>query len=124
MCLLRAPELFKAAVSGAPVTDWRWYDTHYTERYMGLIDNNRDGYDGTSLVKHASRLKRPLMLVHGTLDDNVYPIHTLRFSDALFRAGIPHRVHYIPGYTHRVAGETITRRRYELMVDFFRTHLR
>ncbi len=124
MCLLRAPELFKAAVSGAPVTDWRWYDTHYTERYMGLIDNNRDGYDATSLVKHASRLKRPLMLVHGTLDDNVYPIHTLRFSDALFRAGIPHRVHYIPGYTHRVAGETITRRRYELMVDFFRTHLR
>jgi dipeptidyl-peptidase-4 len=123
MLLLRAPDLFKAAVSGAPVTDWRLYDTHYTERYMGLVEKNREGYDATSLVKHAASLSRPLMLVHGTRDDNVYPVHTIKFSHALFSAGIAHRVHFVPGYTHRVDGPTITRRRYELLVDFFRVHL-
>ena len=91
---------------------------------MGLLNKNQAGYDATSLVRHAEKLQRPLMLVHGTLDDNVYPVHTLKFSHALFQVGIPHRVHYVPGYTHRVAGPTITRRRYELLVDFFRTHLR
>ena len=81
---LRRPDVFKAAVAGAPVTDWEDYDTHYTERYLGLPQESPQSYKDASLLTHAAELKRPLLLVHGTADDNVYFRHTLRLSDAPF----------------------------------------
>ena len=102
--VLRRPDVFKAAVAGAPVTDWEDYDTHYTERYMGLLPESKKAYDEASLIPLAKDLKRPLLLVHGTADDNVYYRHTLKLANALFRAGKDFEALPLPGVTHMVHG--------------------
>src|SRR5205823_8222302 len=78
LAVLKRPDVFKAAVAGAPVTDWEDYDTHYTERYLGLLPQSKKAYEEASLLPLASKLERPLLLVHGTADDNVYFRHSLR----------------------------------------------
>src|SRR5262249_5698873 len=83
LALLKRPDVFKAAVAGAPVVDWKDYDTVYTERYLGLPEENRSGYEASSLLTYASKLERPLLLIHGTADDNVFFLHSLKLSDAL-----------------------------------------
>ncbi len=102
LCALRRPDVFKRAVAGAPVVDWLDYDTHYTERYLGTPQTNPQGYARSSLLTYAQDLKRPLLLIHGTADDNVYFFHTLKLSDALTRAGIAHEVLPLCGFTHMV----------------------
>ncbi len=87
MAALLRPDVFEAAIAGAPVTDWRFYDTAYTERYMRTPDENPEGYDATSAVVNAGRLGVPLLLVHGLTDDNVYLANTLALAEALFLAG-------------------------------------
>ena len=72
MCLMQAPDVFHAAVSGAPVTHWDGYDTHYTERYMGLPQDNKEGYAGGSVMKFVPQMKGKLMLIHGLIDENVH----------------------------------------------------
>src|SRR4029079_763081 len=84
---------------GAPVVEWRGYDTHYTERYLGT---DLSTYDQSSLLPFAPSLSRPLLLVHGTADDNVYFMHTLQLADALFKAGRPFDLLLLPGATHMV----------------------
>ena len=92
LAVLRRPDVFHAAVAGAPVTDWRLYDTHYTERYLGDPADRARAYDRTSLAgRGGGRLERPLLLIHGLADDNVVAAHTLQLSSALLAAGRPHR---------------------------------
>ncbi len=86
MCLLRAPETFQVAVSGAPATDWDGYDTHYTERYMGTPQSNPEGYRDSSVLAYAENLQGHLLLVHGLIDENVHFRHTARLINALIRA--------------------------------------
>jgi dipeptidyl-peptidase-4 len=86
MCLMRAPETFKMAVSGAPVTDWAGYDTCYTERYMGTPQSNPEGYRSSSVLSYVDNLKGKLLLVHGLIDENVHFRHTARLINALIRA--------------------------------------
>ena len=104
LAVMRRPDVFKAAVAGAPVVDWYDYDTCYTERYLGVPGAGRwpDAYKEGSLLTYAADLRRPLLLIHGTADDNVYPRHSLRLIDALFRAGKP--VDFLPlnSFTHMV----------------------
>ncbi|MCC6809721.1 MAG: S9 family peptidase [Deltaproteobacteria bacterium] len=102
LSVLRRPDVFKRAVAGAPVVDWRDYDTHYTERYLGMPSENAAGYDRSSLLTYAKDLKAPLLLIHGTADDNVYFFHTLKLSDALTRHGVAHDVLPLAGFTHMV----------------------
>eukprot|EP00939_MAST-03C_sp_MAST-3C-sp1_P005310 g5310.t1 len=83
MCLCRAPGVFRAAVAGAPVTHWDGYDTHYTERYMGLPEENVRGYRESSVMHHVENMRGKLMLVHGLIDENVHFRHTARLVDAL-----------------------------------------
>ena len=123
MAALRADDLYKAAVAGAPVTDWHDYDTHYTERYMGLPDENAEGYASTSALTHAARLSRPLLLVHGTADDNVYFLHSLRLADALFRAGREFELLTLGGQTHLVSDPELTRGLQARLAGFFARHL-
>ncbi|GAA3046743.1 prolyl oligopeptidase family serine peptidase [Streptomyces olivoverticillatus] len=97
LAVLRRPDVFHAAIAGAPVTDWRLYDTHYTERYLGLPEERPEVYDRNSLVtddglSQAAEQARPLMIIHGLADDNVVAAHTLRLSSALLAAGRPHEV--------------------------------
>ncbi len=122
--VLRKPDVFKAAVAGAPVTDWEDYDTHYTERYMGLLPESKAAYDAASLIPLAKDLKRPLMLVHGTADDNVYYRHTLKLSVALFRAGKDFEALALPGVTHMYSADpTVMERLWAKTAGFFKTHL-
>jgi len=123
MAVLRQPDLFRAAVAGAPVTEWLDYDTHYTERYLGLPDENRQGYRSSSALLLAPSLRRPLLVIHGTADDNVYFSHSVRLSDTLFRAGRRHDFLPLTNFTHLVPDPLVTRRLYRRIVDFFRRHL-
>ncbi|HXZ20559.1 MAG TPA: prolyl oligopeptidase family serine peptidase, partial [Candidatus Acidoferrales bacterium] len=87
VAMLEAPEVFKAGFAGAPVTDWRQYDSIYTERYMGLPDQNAEGYRVSSPVAHADGLQGKLLLAHATGDDNVHFANTLELQEALVHAG-------------------------------------
>ncbi|HEX3152668.1 MAG TPA: DPP IV N-terminal domain-containing protein [Gemmataceae bacterium] len=124
LSVLKRPDVYKAAVAGAPVTDWEDYDTHYTERYMGVLPENKNQYDESSLLPLASKLERPLLLVHGTADDNVYYRHTLRLTDALIRAGRDFEVLPLPGITHMVGADPTVYERYMTRsTAFFQKHL-
>ncbi|HSJ43598.1 MAG TPA: prolyl oligopeptidase family serine peptidase [Euzebyales bacterium] len=100
LAVLRRPDAFHVAVAGAPVTEWRLYDTHYTERYLGDPAARPEAYDRSSLLADAARLRRPLLLLHGMADDNVVVAHTLRLSQALLAAGRPHTVLPLSTTTH------------------------
>ena len=107
LAVLARPDRFHAAIAGAPVTDWRLYDTHYTERYLGHPDHNPEAYTRTSLLELAESLTRPLLLICGLADDNVFAAHTLQLSQALFEAGRPHQVLPLPGVTHMTPQEQV-----------------
>ena len=107
LAVLRRPDKFHCAVAGAPVTDWSLYDTHYTERYLGLPDSDADNYRRTNLVAEASSLTRPLLLIHGLADDNVVAAHTLQLSSALLAAGCDHEVLPLSGVTHMTPQEVV-----------------
>jgi dipeptidyl-peptidase-4 len=123
MAVMLRPDVFHAAVSGAPVTDWRDYDTHYTERYMGLPDANAAGYATGDVNRQAEKLARPLLLVHGTTDDNVYFTHTLKLSQALFRAGKHFELLPLAGFTHMVPDPVVKTRLHGRIIEFLRGHL-
>ena len=107
LAVLRRPDVFSVAIAGAPVTDWRLYDTHYTERYLGHPAEEPGNYERTDLTPLASGLERPLMLIHGLADDNVVAAHTLRLSQALTEAGRPHTVLPLSGVTHMTPQEEV-----------------
>jgi dipeptidyl-peptidase-4 len=123
LAVLRRPEVFHAAVAGAPVTDWRLYDTHYTERYLGLPDDQPSAYEKCSLIRVAHHLERPLLIIHGLADDNVVAAHTLRLSSALLAAGRPHSVLPLSGVTHMTPQEEVAENLLLLQVDFLRKAL-
>jgi dipeptidyl-peptidase-4 len=123
LAVLRRPDVFHAAVAGAPVTDWRLYDTHYTERYLGTPASAPVAYDRSSLLADAANLERPLMLIHGLADDNVVAAHTLRLSSALLAAGEPHTVLPLSGVTHMTPQEVVAENLLLLQVAFLRQAL-
>ncbi|MGH2884773.1 MAG: prolyl oligopeptidase family serine peptidase, partial [Solirubrobacteraceae bacterium] len=123
LAVLRRPDVFHAAVAGAPVTDQRLYDTFYTERYLGHPDSNPDAYAHNSLIDDAPRLERPLMLIHGLTDDNVVVAHTLRLSSALLAAGRPHTVLPLSGVTHMARQEEVAENLMLLQVEFLKRTL-
>jgi dipeptidyl-peptidase 4 len=123
MAAMRRPDVYRAAVAGAPVNDWRDYDTHYTERYLGLPQANPEGYRRSSVETWCPDLRVPLLVVHGTADDNVYFMHSLKLTDALFRAGRPYEFLVLPGFTHMVPDAVVQRALQERILAFFNTHL-
>ena len=123
LAVLDRPDRFHAAVAGAPVTEWRLYDTAYTERYLGDPSTNSAAYDASSLLPRAARLTRPLLLIHGFADDNVLIAHTLQMSSALLAAGRSHDVLPLSGVTHMTPQEIVAENLLLPEVDFFRTAL-
>ncbi len=124
LAVLRRPDVFAAAVAGAPPTDWRLYSTYYTERYLGHPDEVPEVYAENSLLTDAAALRRPLMLVHGLADDNVLVAHTLALSDALLEAGRAHTVLPLSGVTHMASQESVAENLLLLQRDFLREALR
>ncbi|HEY2520438.1 MAG TPA: prolyl oligopeptidase family serine peptidase [Streptosporangiaceae bacterium] len=140
LAVLRRPDVFHAAVVGAPVTDQALYDTCYTERYLGLPQDDPEVYANCSPVKDVERLQhdkdngadqrapqsmmvRPMMVIHGLADDNVVVAHTLRFSSALLAAGYPHTVLPLSGVTHMTPQEVVAENLLLLQIDFLREAL-
>jgi dipeptidyl-peptidase-4 len=123
LAVLRRPDVFHAAVAGAPVTEWRLYDTHYTERYLGRPEEEPEAYDGSSLLTDAAKLERPLLIVHGLADDNVVVAHSLRLSSALVAAGRPHRFLPLAGVTHLTPQEVVAENLLLLQLAFLREAL-
>ncbi len=125
LAVLRRPDVFHAAVAGAPVTDWRLYDTFYTERYLGTDPDgaDRSAYDGSSVLNDASKLRRPLLLIHGLADDNVLTAHTLQLSQRLTEAGRLHAVLPLTGITHMTPQEAVAENLLTLQVQFLKQAL-
>jgi dipeptidyl-peptidase 4 len=123
VAVLRRPDVFHAAVAGAPPTDWRLYDTHYTERYLGHPDEDPETYARNSLIEDAGKLDRPLLIIHGLADDNVVAAHTLRLSAALLAAGRQHNVLPLSGVTHMTPQEVVAENLLHLQVDFLKKAL-
>ena len=123
LAVLARPDVFHAAVAGAPVTEWRLYDTCYTERYLGDPTTKPEVYDANSLLPLADQLERPLMLIHGLADDNVVAAHTLRLSSALLAAGKPHTVLPLSGVTHMTPQEVVAENLALLQVEFLKDAL-
>ncbi|MFJ9849651.1 prolyl oligopeptidase family serine peptidase [Streptomyces sp. NPDC101150] len=128
LAALRRPDVFHAAVVGAPVTDLRLYDTHYQERYLGHPDEEPAVYAENSLVTDeglsgAVEPHRPLLIVHGLADDNVVVAHSLRLSAALLAAGRPHEVLPLSGVTHMTPQEQVAENLLLLEVDFLKRSL-
>ncbi|MGX1850668.1 prolyl oligopeptidase family serine peptidase [Streptomyces sp. NPDC055299] len=122
--VLHRPEVFHAAVAGAPPTDMRLYDTHWKERFLGHPEEQPENYARCSLIGHGHLLSRPLLLVHGLADDNVAAAHTLRFSAELLAAGKPHSVLPLPGATHLPADDTVNEQLLHFQRDFLREALK
>jgi len=125
LAVLRRPDVFHAAVAGAPVTDWRLYDTHYTERYLGVEPDRADrtAYERSSLLDDAAALRRPLLLIHGLLDDNVMVVHTLALSQRLTESGRLHTVLPLTGITHMTPQESVAENLLVMQVEFLRRAL-
>ncbi len=123
MLMLQAPETFRAAVAGAPVTDWSLYDTHYTERYLGRPQDNPAGYLQSAVLTHAAQLRGRLLLMHGMADDNVLVTHSLKLVRALQDLGKPFEMMFYPGAKHGLLRERDGRHAYATILDFFRRQL-
>lgn len=123
LALFQGSSVFKAAIAVAPVTNWRYYDTIYTERYMGLPQDNGDGYDGNSPVTYAHQLKGNFLLVHGTGDDNVHFQNAVALQNQLIRAGKQFRSFYYPDLAHGLRGPGSTVHLYTMMTTFITENL-
>lgn len=123
LAVLDRPDVFHAAVAGAPVTDWALYDTAYTERYLGHPQTSPEAYERSSLLTRAEQLTRPLLLIHGLADDNVLAAHTLQLSSALLAAGRSHSVVPLSGVTHMTPQEIVAENLLRLEIEFLRQNL-
>jgi dipeptidyl-peptidase-4 len=123
LAVLRRPDVFRAAAAGAGVTDQRLYNTHWRERFLGHPDEFPDRYEACSLLREAPNLTRPLLLMHGLADDNVFPAHTLLLSRALLAAGRPHEVLLLPGLGHSDSGTSIAEHLLWHQLRFLQRHL-
>jgi dipeptidyl-peptidase-4 len=118
--LTKAPDVFKAGVAGAPVTDFRWYDTAYTERYMGTDADNHEGYEEASILEHLDGLKGDLLIVHGMVDENVHFRHTAQLLARLVELRKPFEIATLPESRHMVRGFEQRRFVWERTLEFLR----
>lgn len=123
LAVLRRPDVFHAAIAGAPVTDWRLYDTHYTERYLGDPTFDAGPYERSSLLPLADQLTRPLLIIHGLADDNVVAAHSIQLSSALLAAGKPHEFLGLAGVSHMTPQEVVAENLLLHQLDFLRRSL-
>lgn len=118
LCMTIGADVFKTGIAVAPVTNWRFYDTIYTERYLKRPQDNPQGYDENSPVTHADKLKGNFLLIHGTGDDNVHFQNSIEFVNALVAAGKPFRSFYYPNRNHGIYGGNTRQHLYQMMTEF------
>jgi dipeptidyl-peptidase-4 len=123
LCLLKGNDVFKLAIAVAPVTNWRYYDTIYTERYMGLPQQNASGYDDNSPINHVSKLKGKYLLIHGTADDNVHYQNALEMVNALVDANKQFDSFFYPNRNHGISGKNTRLHLFTKMYDYITKNL-
>lgn len=121
--LTHAPDVFKCGSAGAPVTDWKFYDSIYTERYMRTPGENPEGYKSSSPLEAVANLKAKLLIIHGTSDDNVHLQNTINFLDALIKANKPYEFHLQPGQKHGFQGDIPRTYVNERILEFLKNNL-
>ncbi|MDQ3230476.1 MAG: prolyl oligopeptidase family serine peptidase, partial [Pseudobdellovibrionaceae bacterium] len=126
--VLARPDVYKAGVAGAPPVDWVDYDTAYTERYLGLPEKDQEAYASSSVLtllkpERRSKTPKPLLVIHGTADDNVYFFNSMKLIDSLERAAWPYEFLPLMGQTHMIADAELDSRRFDRTLAFFRQHL-
>jgi dipeptidyl-peptidase-4 len=124
LCLLKGNDVFNSAIAVAPVTNWKWYDNIYTERYMRDLKENSKGYEENSPVNFADRLTGNYLLVHGSSDDNVHFQHAAEMSAALIKANKQYDTYFYPNRNHGIHGDNARRHLYIKMTSFINEHLR
>lgn len=124
MAMMQAPDAFKVGVSGAPVTDWRLYDTHYTERYMSTPSENAKGYDLSNVLSYVEQLRGPLLIIHGMADDNVLLNHSTLLFREMQKKGVQFESMLYPNETHGFRDPDINVHRTQLMMNFFDRYLK
>jgi dipeptidyl-peptidase-4 len=123
MLMFKAPDLFRAGIAGAPVTDWTMYDTHYTERYLGKPQDNAAGYEASSVLPYAKDLRGRLLVMHGMADDNVLFLNSTKLFHRLQDLGKPFEVMVYPGAKHGLTRQHDGRHAYATMLRFFNDNL-
>lgn len=123
LCLAKGHDVFKMAIAVAPVTNWRYYDNIYTERYMGLLDNNAAAYDENSPINHVDKIKGKFLLVHGTADDNVHFQNSAMLADALIQNNIDFDMAFYPNKNHGIYGGYTRYHLFNKMTNFIQTNL-
>ncbi|MDI3527677.1 MAG: dipeptidyl-peptidase 4 [Tenuifilum sp.] len=123
LCLFKGADVFKMAIAVAPVTNWRYYDSIYTERYMGLPQDNPLGYDNNSPINHVDKLKGKFLLIHGTADDNVHFQNSIEMIEKLVQAGKQFDVMVYPDKNHSIRGGNTTMHLYTLMANYIKENL-
>jgi dipeptidyl-peptidase-4 len=123
MSMEKGGEIFKAGISVAPVTDWRFYDTIYAERFMRTPNENKEGYEENSLIENAGNIKGRLLIVHGLADDNVHAQNTFEFTERLVQAGIQFDMAIYTNRNHNINGGNTTMHLYKRMTDFLKIQL-
>lgn len=123
MAAIRRPDIFRAGIVGAPVITWENYDTHYTERYLGTPQANPEAYRVSNVTTYVNEAKRPLFLIHGLTDDNVYFQHALQLADALYLAGKPYDFLPMLG-THMISDPMVRLRQQQRVIEFFNQHVK
>lgn len=118
LCIFKGNDVFKSAIAVAPVTNWKWYDTVYTERYMRTTADNEKGYAENSPVYFADKLKGNLLLIHGMADDNVHFQHTAELVNALIKANKQFDTYFYPNRNHGIYGDNATLHLYTKMTNF------
>jgi dipeptidyl-peptidase-4 len=118
LCLLKGNRVFKAAIAVAPVTNWKWYDSIYTERYMRTEAENPEGYRDNSPVNFADNLLGDYLLVHGLGDDNVHFQHTAEMANALIKENKQFDTYFYPNRSHGISGDNARLHLYQKMTDF------
>lgn len=123
LCITKGAETFSTAIAVAPVTNWRFYDTIYTERFMRTPQENPEGYDDNSPINHAEKLEGNYLMIHGTADDNVHFQNSVEMTNALVKAGKDFEVFYYPDRNHSIFGGNTRLHLYRLMTDFVQENL-
>jgi dipeptidyl-peptidase-4 len=123
LCMEKGADVFKAGISVAPVTNWRFYDTIYTERYMRTPQENPDGYDDNSPLSHADQIKGNFLLIHGSADDNVHFQNTMEFSERMVQAGVQFDMAAYTNRNHGIHGGNTSMHLYTKMTNFLKENL-
>ena len=123
LCITKGAEVFKMAIAVAPVTNWRFYDSIYTERYMRTPQENPDGYDNNSPINHVGKLEGKYLLIHGGADDNVHLQNTMRMTEALVQANKQFDLFIYPDKNHGISGGNTRFHLYTKMTNFIKENL-